>query len=270
MSKRSYTYLLGDSRAEAARLRVQAKLWDPVSHALFDRMRIRRGMKILEIGPGRGSLYTELRRRAHAPVDAVERSAPFADHVRRLAKRDGLGEGRIWQCDLIDADLPRNHYDVIFARWVFLFLPDPLAHVRKLARALKPGGRIAIQDYHRDTLGMIPTPPEWTAFLAADAAFFASQGGNASIAADMPRLFAKAGLQTVEMHPTIKTGNPGSPAWNWMSTYFFGIMHSMAKHRPFTPALAARLLRRWRAAAKVSTSLLISPTILDVVGKKPR
>jgi hypothetical protein len=32
--------------------------------------------------------------------------------------------------------LPRAHYDVIFARWVFLFLPDPRAHVRQLAAAL--------------------------------------------------------------------------------------------------------------------------------------
>jgi len=34
-----YKYLLGDSRGEAERLRFQAKLWDPVSLALFDERR---------------------------------------------------------------------------------------------------------------------------------------------------------------------------------------------------------------------------------------
>lgn len=45
-----YRYLLGDSRGEAARLRFQAKLWDPVSHALFDRLGVKPGWKVLEIG----------------------------------------------------------------------------------------------------------------------------------------------------------------------------------------------------------------------------
>ena len=75
---RRYRYLLGDSRGEAARLRFQAKLWDPVSFALSDRLGVEPGWKVLEIGPGQGSLHMELRRRVKGPVDALERSAPFA------------------------------------------------------------------------------------------------------------------------------------------------------------------------------------------------
>ena len=75
MSKRKkYEYVLGDHAREAARLRAQAKLWDPVSHALFDRIGIKRGWRVLEIGPGAGSLHMELRRRVGGTVDAVERS----------------------------------------------------------------------------------------------------------------------------------------------------------------------------------------------------
>src|SRR5258707_168899 len=40
---RPHRYLLGDSRREAARLRAQAELWDPVAHALFDRVDVREG-----------------------------------------------------------------------------------------------------------------------------------------------------------------------------------------------------------------------------------
>ena len=41
MAKRTgpnFEYVLGDHAREAARLRAQARLWDPVSHALFDRI----------------------------------------------------------------------------------------------------------------------------------------------------------------------------------------------------------------------------------------
>src|SRR5438270_784328 len=93
---RSYRYLLGDSGGEAARLRAQARLWDPVSHALFDRIGVKKGWRVLEIGPGQGSLHLELRRRVRGPIDAVERSPVFAEHLARINTRDGHGSGRIW------------------------------------------------------------------------------------------------------------------------------------------------------------------------------
>ncbi len=155
-----------------------------------------------------------------APVDIVERSHTFTEALRRRCARDGFGAGEVWKCDLIDAPLPRNAYDLIFARWVFLFLPDVDAHLRKLAAALKPGGRIAIEDYCRGTLRMVPEPPEWNDFLKADLAFFASQGGDANIGARLPALYQKAGLDVIDVTPTTKVGRPGSREWDWMSTYF--------------------------------------------------
>jgi SAM-dependent methyltransferase len=263
-----YTYLLGDRRREATRLRAQARLWDPVSHALFDRLGVSPGWRVLEIGPGQGSLHLELRRRVRGPIDAVERSPVFASALARRTGRDRFGTGAIWQTDLIDAPLPPAHYDLIFARWVFLFLPDPEAHVAKLARALRPGGRIALQDYHRETFALAPRPAEWPNFMAADRAFFASQGGDVSIGGRLPDLYRHAGLRTIDITATIKTGRPGSAVWNWLTTYFMGVMERYATFRPFSPAQAASLRRQWRRAGRERTSLLIAPALLDVVGRR--
>ena len=268
MPRSRYRYLLGDSRREASRLRAQAKLWDPVAHALFDRLGIRRGWRVLEIGPGQGSLNMELRRRVRGPVDAVERSAPFAARLERLTRRDGFGAGRIWRTDLLDAPLPRAHYDLVFARWVFLFLPGAAAHVRKLAAALKPGGLLAIEDYHRETFSMLPRPAEWDDLLAADAAFFASEGGDWSVAGKLPGLYRRHGLEVVEIEPTIRVARPGSAAWRWMTGYFMGVMDKLATFPPFDARKARSLKRQWRAAERQRTSLLIAPAVVDVVGRK--
>jgi len=265
---RSYRYLLGDHRAEAARLRAQGRLWDPTAFALFDRIGVKRGWRVLEIGPGQGSLHVELRKRVSGPVDAVEPSATFRRRLHQLAARDELGFGTTWKTMLADTTLPRATYDLIFARWVFLFLPHPERHLRQLVSALKPGGVLAIEDYRRETLSMVPCPREWPAFMAADAAFFATQGGDASIAGRLPEMFERAGLEIIDITPTIKTGHPGSAVWNWLSTYFLGVMDQLGRLRPLTPASATRLSRQWIANARKPTSLLVGPALIDVVGKK--
>jgi SAM-dependent methyltransferase len=268
MPGRPYRYLLGDNRRESARLRAQARLWDPTAFALFDRLRIRQGWRVLEIGPGEGSLHIELRRRVRGPVDAVEPSVVFRARVDRIARRDRFGHGIVWASTLADTALPRAHYDLIFARWVFLFLPNPDRHVRKLAAALKPGGLLAIEDYRRETMSMIPTPAEWPAFMAADAEFFATHGGDASIASRLPTLFEKAGLGVIDITPTMQTGHPGSPVWMWLSTYFLGVMDQLAQLPPFDPKQAASLRRQWLANTRKPRSLLLGPTLIDVVGRK--
>jgi SAM-dependent methyltransferase len=268
MNQRRYAYILGDSRVESARLGRQAALWDPTTFALFDRLKLKRGMRVLEIGPGQGSPHMELRRRVRGPVDAVERSAAFASRLHALCAKDGLGEGTIWQCDLSDAPLPASHYDVIFARWVFLFLPDVPAHVSKLVRALRPGGRLVVQDYLRDTFSMSPRPPEWDRFILADRAFFATEGGDVNAGAHLPILAEDAGLTVEQVHPTLKIGRPRDVTWRWMSDYFLGVMDRYAGHPPFSKKDAANLKKHWAAAEKTRTSLLVSPTVLDVVARR--
>jgi SAM-dependent methyltransferase len=265
---RDFEYLLGDSLSEQQRLDGQAALWDPVSYALFDRIGVQPGWRALEVGPGTGSLNMELRRRAQRPVDIVEQSPSFARALRERWRDDGLGEGTGWETKLLDARLPADAYDLVFARWVFLFLPDPAAHVRTLARALKPGGLLAVQDYFRDTFCLIPRPDDWSALLAADYRFFASQGGDASAGARLPAVFEEAGLEVADIVPTVKSGHPGSPVWQWLSNYFLPILDRYAALGPLTSEGAARIGSAWSAAAERPASLLIGPMLVDVVGRK--
>lgn len=267
--KKNFEYLLGDSNKESRRLQRQSKLWDPVAFKLFDRLEIRKNWQILEIGPGQGSIHLELRRRAmHGRVDAVERSEIFADHLKRTCVRQKLTNGTIYHSDLYDVQLKSNAYDLVFVRWVFLFLPDPQKALKKIHKLLKPGGLIAIQDYHRETLAMIPAVSEWPAFLAADRAFFASNGGNASIGSDLPNILTRSGFKMVELEAHTKMGHPGSLEWNWLTDYFLDVMPRYAKFRPFSDMKAKSLTRKWNLASRQKHPLLIGPTVLDIVAKK--
>ena len=116
---------------------------------------------------------------------------------------------------------------------------------------------------------MIPAPPEWPAFLEADHAFFAAHGGDASIALRLPALMESAGLEVLDITPTIKSGHPGSAVWTWLSTYFLGVMRQLGRLHPLTPARARRVEAHWKERSRHHTSLLISPCVVDVIGRKP-
>lgn len=273
MTRRLREYILGDSSFEVRRLAFQAEVWRDVTEALFDRLGVGPGWKVLEAGAGTGTVLFPLARRVAGKggeAHAVERSPKYAAYLRAKARRLEASNITVFEADLLDAPLKPASYDLVFARWVFLFLPDPLAHLRRLARALKPGGLLAIEDYHRGSLAMYPPLPSWPLLVKADREWFRRNGGDIDAGARMVKLMRKAGLSLVEVKANQKTGRPGEPPWVWAETYFLGYLEQMARCRPFTPARAARFKREWLAAKKDPDSLFISPTVLDVVGRKPR
>jgi hypothetical protein len=116
---------------------------------------------------------------------------------------------------------------------------------------------------------MIPRPAEWADFVAADHAFFASQGADVSIGSRLPALYRRAGLKVVEVVPTIKVARPASLAWSWITIYFLSVSERYGHYPPLTPQKARRLRRRWLAAGRERSSVMIAPAVLDVVGRKP-
>ena len=106
-----FDYILGDHTREAARLRAQARLWDPVSCALFDRLAIRTGSRVLEVGPGQGSLHLELRRRVGGTVDAVTAKLAGA----RASPADGGFHTR--RTRTAAPALPEHRRRVYLSRW---------------------------------------------------------------------------------------------------------------------------------------------------------
>jgi SAM-dependent methyltransferase len=177
-----YTY--GDSSLAAERLALVARLFDATSSA-FVRRAGRSGTAV-DLGCGPGHTIEMVARAAGASTIGVERSPAFA------ALAAGAGH-RVIVAD-VRAPLPLRDVDLLYARLLLAHLADPLASVASWARALRPGGRVLIDD-----LESIETDePAFRTYLDEVAlAVVGAQGGALFVGSLLHEAADPAGLQRV-------------------------------------------------------------------------
>ena len=113
---------------------------------------LRPGQTVIDIGAGTG-YFTRRFAKAVGPSGAViglDVEPGMVDYMKADAKKLGLRNyhARVVKAD--DPELSPNSADVIFFCDTLHHIYDRLAYLRKLAPALKPGGRIAVVDFKKN------------------------------------------------------------------------------------------------------------------------
>ena len=110
------------------------------------------GRLVLDAGCG-GGRYARLVGGHGARVLGVDLSAAVEKAAALCA---GLPEVAIVQADLLDLPIVEGAFDLVYSIGVLHHTPDPREAFRQIARRVKPGGRLAVWLYRRNT-----RPQEW-------------------------------------------------------------------------------------------------------------
>lgn len=110
------------------------------------------GKRVLDAGCG-GGRYARLLGEAGAHVVGVDLSAAVEKAATLCADLPGVA---IVQGDLLQLPLAESAFDFAFSIGVLHHSPDPRRSFAELARRVKPGGRLAVWLYRRNTI-----PQEW-------------------------------------------------------------------------------------------------------------
>ena len=78
----------------------------------------------------------------------------------------------------------------------------------RFARALRPGGVLAVQDYNHEGVSLFPASAGFLAVIEATRRLYASRGGDTWIAGRLPRLYADAGLELCDLRPNVPSNAP--------------------------------------------------------------
>ncbi|HYE47822.1 MAG TPA: methyltransferase domain-containing protein [Caulobacter sp.] len=101
------------------------------------------GEAVVDVGCGCGETTLELAKAVgpRGRVLGLDISRPMLEVAeRRLA---GVGQAEVREADAQVADLGAGTWDAVFSRFGVMFFADPAAAFANLARALRPGGRVA-------------------------------------------------------------------------------------------------------------------------------
>jgi ubiquinone/menaquinone biosynthesis C-methylase UbiE len=114
----------------------------------LDRMDLRPGMTVVEIGPGPGRLLLRAARRVlpDGKVIGVELQQGMIDKLRQKLTHDDPGNVEVIHADATTVVLPREQADLVYLCTVLGEIPDRQKALANCYQALKPGGRLSITE----------------------------------------------------------------------------------------------------------------------------
>ncbi|MGZ4524963.1 MAG: class I SAM-dependent methyltransferase [Mycobacterium sp.] len=142
-------YFWSDHEAddELTRLRLIEQFNDPSTFRHLDAIGVAEGWRCLEVGAGAGSVVRWLSQRVGPSGHVV---AADLD-VRFLGDIDTQNV-LVRRCDITQDPLEPSSYDLVHARSVLTHLRDPVAVLRRMTAALRPGGWLTVEDTDNGTV----------------------------------------------------------------------------------------------------------------------
>ena len=261
-------YVLGTDGREMERLRLQHELWLPAARAAWGRAGLKEGQRVLDLGAGPGFCALELARGVgpSGRVLGLELSADYVAAARQAAQAEGLPQLEVRRHDLSHADpVGEGAFDLVWCRWVAMFLPTLEPLLERLERVIVPGGRFVAHEYvHWNTFGLHPHGVAVDRFRAATMAGFRDAGGDPDVNRRLPSLLAQRGFLIEELRPLPVVGRGGDAWARWLERFVVIFGERLQELGRWSAADARRADEEMAKARCDPGSYWVGPTVLEL------
>jgi SAM-dependent methyltransferase len=264
-------YVLGTHDEELQRLGFQHRLWSAEAVSLWERAGFGTGKTILDVGCGPGYASLELAALVGPAgrVIAVDEAARFLEHLRARCRMEAIGNVEAREGDVQHLDLPPASIDGAYARWVLCFVANPRSVVAGVARALRPGGTFAVQDYlYYRALRLAPRGTAMARTIEAVDASWRARGGDPDIVLRLPGIMTECGLRVREVRPIVRVARPDSALWQWPGTFFRIYIPTLIGLGLLTAEDQRAFEAEWAECSANPSALFSTPIVADVIGVK--
>jgi ubiquinone/menaquinone biosynthesis C-methylase UbiE len=266
-------YVLGTGDDELARLGFQHRVWGEQAFGIWERAGFAPGQTVLDVGCGPGFATLDLARivTSTGRIIAVDASQRYLDHLAAQAAAQSLGHVDIRLGDVTALDLPANSIDGAYARWVLCFVSNPGAAIAAVAKALRPGGVFAVQDYFNyEAIALAPRSELFRRVIDAVLKRWRLTGGDPDFAGRLPELFSRAGMVVREIRSVLRVARPGTALWNWPTSFFRNFVPTLVEAGLLSAEDQRAFEEEWARRSVDPNSFFCTPPFYDVVAYKPR
>jgi predicted methyltransferase len=113
--------------------------------------KVKPGQVVADVGAGTG-LFTRLFAAEVGPkgkVYAVDIADRFLEHIAKTCKESKISNVETVKCTDTSAELPADSVDLVFICDTYHHFEYPFRTMASIRKALKPGGRVVLIDFHR-------------------------------------------------------------------------------------------------------------------------
>jgi SAM-dependent methyltransferase len=205
-------YALGSSPGESARLQRQADELAADSRDLLDRVGLRPGQSVIDLGCGPRGILDMLAGRV-APAGRVVGLDADPGHTAMAAEfaaERGLRGVRIMTADARQTGLAAGSFDLVHARTLLVNLPDPADVAAEMVRLTRPGGWVASMEPDTEHGRCHPPHPAFDRLCDIFTVAFRRNGADPWIGRRVPDLLRQAGLDDVRVEARVQMYPPGN------------------------------------------------------------
>lgn len=271
-TEKNSEYLLGANQTELERLRFQHKVWQENNDSFLERLNIKRGWKCLDVGAGPGFVSMDLRHRVGSTgeVTALEPSEFYRGWLAGEARRRRWKNVQTMPGTAETASLPKNHYNLVFIRWVIAFVPDPAKFLLPLIQSLKNNGILALVDYWYEGLSLYPRGGAFDGAAEVVRKYYRSGGGDPYVTGKIPEILRSNKLKVIAFTPTQMAGGPRSGIIEWAHRFFVPHLPLMEEKGNCTKEEAGAMVQDWLAHRENPNTIFFSPIVVHIAGRKQR
>jgi SAM-dependent methyltransferase len=251
------------------RLRVLSRVMRPGTLSLFEHAGIGAGMRCLDVGCGGGDVAFDLASLVGLTGSVVGLDI---DPVKIGLAQGDAEQGEVANVEFRVGDLTdglgEEEYDVVYARFVLWTLPDPGRALQRMVAALKPGGRLVLEDIDFDASGCYPASEDFQRYMEIFTQTAGHLGSDPNFGRRVPRALLDAGLLGVQPSVVQPAGLEGDVK----------VMHPLSlenvravvlKHDVATGEEVDRIVDALYTIARDTTTYMFCPRIVQAFGDKP-